>query len=251
MNNQYEDYQMYYSENKLMDKLAKSAKRIGLRLTYSALLLYYVLEDPKVSIADKAKIYGALGYFILPLDLIPDMIPVTVYSDDVSAVLWALHSVWKNVTPEMKMRAKRKMTSWLGINPDEEIIIFKKNMTPTCLQTAQEAMTQRIYAYAREMKLSSDVLSHELCMNGDTIDAIPDGVYSAERYLKARKRIMWVLKEPYDEISELGYPCGGGWQVSEAFDAPGAWKNPTWQSMIYATYGILKYCCPLKLFEAE
>lgn len=124
MNNQYEDYQMYYSENKLMDKLAKSAKKIGLRLTYSALLLYYVLEDPKVSIADKAKIYGALGYFILPLDLIPDMIPVTGYSDDVSAVLWALHSVWKNVTPEMKMRAKRKMTSWLGINPDEEIIIF-------------------------------------------------------------------------------------------------------------------------------
>lgn len=112
-------------------------------------------------------------------------------------------------------------------------------MTPTSLQTAQEAMTQRIYAYAREMKLSSDALSHELCMNGDTIDAIPDGVYSAERYLKARKRIMWVLKEPYDEISELGYPCGGGWQVSEAFDAPGAWKNPTWQSMIYATYGIL------------
>ena len=34
-------------------------------------------------------------------------------------------------------------------------------------------------------------------------------------------------------------PCGGGWCVYEAFDNANAWSNPTWQPMIYATYGIL------------
>lgn len=37
--------------------------------------LYYMLQDDKVSLQHKTYIVGALGYFILPIDLIPDGIP--------------------------------------------------------------------------------------------------------------------------------------------------------------------------------
>ena len=78
------------------------------------LLLHYVLKSPDVPLEDKAKIYGALGYFILPIDLIPDFIPAVGYSDDVAALAFALHAVWKNVTPEIKEQAQRKLREWFG-----------------------------------------------------------------------------------------------------------------------------------------
>ena len=80
----------------------------------------YVLKSPDVPLKDKAKIYGALGYFILPIDLIPDFIPIVGYSDDVAALAFALHAVWKNVTPEIKVQAQRKLREWFGsFDPDE------------------------------------------------------------------------------------------------------------------------------------
>ena len=81
---------------------------------YAVLLLYYVLQSPNVSSADKSKIWGALGYFILPTDLILDFIPLAGYSDDLAALLIALHAVAKNVTPEIKARAKEKLATWFS-----------------------------------------------------------------------------------------------------------------------------------------
>ena len=109
-----EKYSSYYSESDLWSKIKSVAKKAGVKVIYAALLLYYVLDSPDVSKADKAKIYGALGYFILPIDLIPDVIPVVGYSDDLAALLWALHAVWSNVTPEIKANAMYKLQEWFG-----------------------------------------------------------------------------------------------------------------------------------------
>lgn len=109
-----ESYQSHYSEKGLGNKLGKVAKKAGARLVYPVLLLYYVLKSPFVTKADKTKIYGALGYFILPVDLVPDLLPMLGYADDLSAVLWALHTVWKNVTPEIKAQAAAKAREWFG-----------------------------------------------------------------------------------------------------------------------------------------
>ncbi|MEL5894526.1 YkvA family protein [Bacteroides sp. GD17] len=117
----YESYQNNYSDSKLWDKIAKVAKKAGLKVIYVVLLLYYVSQDPTVSKADKAKIFGALGYFILPIDLIPDAIPVAGYSDDLAALIWALHAVWANVTPEMQVRAKHKLHEWFGSFNEQEL----------------------------------------------------------------------------------------------------------------------------------
>ena len=109
-----ESYQSNYSESGLWKKVKSVAKKAGVKTIYMVLLLHYVLKSPDVPLGDKAKIYGALGYFILPIDLIPDFIPVVGYSDDVAALAFALHAVWKNVTPEIQERAQRKLREWFG-----------------------------------------------------------------------------------------------------------------------------------------
>lgn len=109
-----ESYQSNYSESGLWKKVKSVAKKAGIKTIYMVLLLHYVLKSPDVPLEDKAKIYGALGYFILPIDLIPDFIPAVGYSDDVAALAFALHAVWKNVTPEIKEQAQRKLREWFG-----------------------------------------------------------------------------------------------------------------------------------------
>ena len=67
-------YKDRFSNSGFVEKISRIAKRAGVKLVYAALILYYTLENPKVSIKDKAIIIGALGYLISPLDVMPDAV---------------------------------------------------------------------------------------------------------------------------------------------------------------------------------
>ncbi len=114
----------FFSDSYFWKKLQKKVKKIGMKVTYAALLCYYVLKSPDVSRKDKAKIYGALGYFILPLDLIPDYVPMMGYTDDLSALLYCLHSIWKNITPEIERQAREQLYRWFGTINENEIVLL-------------------------------------------------------------------------------------------------------------------------------
>ena len=114
----------FFSDSFFWKKLQKKVKKIGMKVTYAALLCYYVLKSPDVSRKDKAKIYGALGYFILPLDLIPDYVPMMGYTDDLSALLYCLHSIWKNITPEIERQAREQLYRWFGTIDENEIVLL-------------------------------------------------------------------------------------------------------------------------------
>ncbi|MGN1215192.1 MAG: YkvA family protein [Candidatus Cryptobacteroides sp.] len=109
----YDKYQKNYSESGFWTKLKNVARKAGVKVVYAALLLYYVLRNPATPQADRTKILGALGYFILPVDLIPDFIPGAGFTDDLAALTWALYSVAKNVTPEVKIMARQKLGDWI------------------------------------------------------------------------------------------------------------------------------------------
>ena len=121
-----EKYADRYNEQDLLAKITRAARKAGIKVIYLALILYYVLKSPKVKLADKGKIWGALGYFILPIDFIPDFVPVAGYTDDLAALMWAFYAVAKNVTPEIEAQAKGKLHQWFG-NYDESEIIIEKN----------------------------------------------------------------------------------------------------------------------------
>ena len=121
-----EQYQGNFSESGFWNKVKKVAQKAGAKVIYVALILYYELMDPNVSPKEKAIIIGALGYFILPIDLIPDAIPVAGFTDDLAALMAAYAYVKTHLTPDVKFQAQNKMREWFdirdfnSIDPDKQ-----------------------------------------------------------------------------------------------------------------------------------
>lgn len=105
-------YGKNYSEPRLWEKLARNVVKIGKKTTWYVLILYYILKSGNVPVKDKAIILGALGYLILPLDLIPDAIPLLGFTDDAAAIKMAYDVVKRNVTPEIENKANWKLSQW-------------------------------------------------------------------------------------------------------------------------------------------
>ena len=122
--NEIQKYEKHYDDNAFWAKLQKFARKAGIKVTYAALLLYYVLKSPETSGKDRAKIIGALGYFILPIDLIPDFIPIAGYTDDLAALVWGVYCVIKSITPDVKAQAAAKLHEWFGDFDDKELELF-------------------------------------------------------------------------------------------------------------------------------
>jgi len=98
-------YQSSYSDESLFVALSKYAKKLGKDAAENALLLYYTLKDD-TDWADKALIIGALGYLIVPFDLIPDFIPGGLV-DDIGVLASVVMSISACITPEIRSKAKK------------------------------------------------------------------------------------------------------------------------------------------------
>lgn len=122
-----ERYASFFTDDKFWHKLARAFKKAGIKVIYAALVLFYSLQDPRISKKDKALILGALGYFILPLDLIPDFMPAIGFSDDLAALLLAFYKVRQCITPELKDKAEAKLRQWFGEYDKNEIILDPKD----------------------------------------------------------------------------------------------------------------------------
>ncbi len=114
MGNENEEYVKHFSEEDFWGKILRYGKEAGVKLTYGALLLYYTFKKPSVPKATKATILGALGYFISPLDIVPDFIPIAGYGDDLSVVIGALIIVATYIDTESKQLARAKVVDWFG-----------------------------------------------------------------------------------------------------------------------------------------
>jgi uncharacterized membrane protein YkvA (DUF1232 family) len=115
----------HYSDEKFWEKVKKYGKKAGSSLVYMVLLLYFTLQKPGVPVAAKAIIIGALGYFILPLDFIPDLTPGVGYTDDLGALGAALFQVAIYIDQDVKDKAKAKLSDWFGDNVDTSDIDTK------------------------------------------------------------------------------------------------------------------------------
>lgn len=102
-------YEKLYNEDSLMTKISRFAKKAGLNTTYYVLLLYQMLISGKTPLKYKAVVIGALGYFICPIDLIPDLMPGTGFLDDASVLLYALSMISESITPNIKSEAKKTL----------------------------------------------------------------------------------------------------------------------------------------------
>jgi uncharacterized membrane protein YkvA (DUF1232 family) len=115
----------FFSDDKFWGKLKRIAKKAGSSVVYAVLLLYYTLQKPEVPKKAKAIIIGALGYFILPADLIPDALLGLGFTDDLGALGIALFQVAMYIDVDIKNKAKEKLQVWFGENVDTSEIDAK------------------------------------------------------------------------------------------------------------------------------
>ena len=76
--------------------------------------IFYTLQKSTTPPIAKSIIIGGLGYFILPIDIIPDFIPVVGFSDDLTALISVLIAVALYVDEDIKLKAKSKLKDWFG-----------------------------------------------------------------------------------------------------------------------------------------
>ena len=114
----YRPHAAHYSEERLTRKLKKFARAAGRELVEKVLILYFTLQKSDTPLWAKTIIYSALGYFILPLDLIPDALMPLGFTDDLGAIAAALATVSLHITPDVKERARDRLSDWY--EPEEE-----------------------------------------------------------------------------------------------------------------------------------
>lgn len=102
----------HYSEPKFHQKLARAALAAGREVVEKALWLFYAAQRPETPRWAKATVYGALAYFILPLDAIPDVAPVAGYTDDFSVLVLAVGTIARYIDETVKEKTSRLLARW-------------------------------------------------------------------------------------------------------------------------------------------
>lgn len=111
-------YQHHFSENKFWNKLRQHARKVGLKTVYTALLLFYAYRRRETPTWARSIIIGLLGYFLAPIDLIPDLSPVLGYTDDLGVLAFGLVAIAGFINDDVKTKARTRLEGWFG-NYDE------------------------------------------------------------------------------------------------------------------------------------
>ena len=103
-----------YSDDSFWGKVKDYAKVAGEKVLEPALKLYYAACDEKTPTWAKGVAYGALGYFISPIDAIPDVAPLVGYSDDLGVLVAAVAAIAAHVNEKHAEKARETLKQWFN-----------------------------------------------------------------------------------------------------------------------------------------
>ena len=116
-------YDTSFEESSFWDILDRNLRRLGHQIIEKVFLAYYVAIDPATPPWARTALCGALGYFVLPMDAVPDFVPVVGFADDASVLAAALVAVAVCVTGDHFAQAREQMRRWgfkfEGDGPDD------------------------------------------------------------------------------------------------------------------------------------
>jgi len=95
-------------ERTFYEKLSSSTKKVGEEVAVMGIKLWLAVSDKNTSIQHKAIIGAALAYFVLPVDMIPDVVAGVGFTDDAAAMALAVNSVGASITEEHESQAREK-----------------------------------------------------------------------------------------------------------------------------------------------
>jgi uncharacterized membrane protein YkvA (DUF1232 family) len=108
------EYSKEFSEDSFWTKVKDFAIKAGKEVIEKAIILYYCLQDSDTPVWAKTAIIAALGYFISPIDAIPDFTPVIGFVDDLGVLAAAMATAAMYIKEQHKEKAKEKIKIWFG-----------------------------------------------------------------------------------------------------------------------------------------
>ncbi len=99
------------NEERLRRSFWAKAKRgaAGLPFAEDLLAAYYCAFDRSTPLQVKASLLGALAYFVLPFDVIPDFLPMLGYTDDAAVLATAIRLVAAHILPHHRDAAQKAL----------------------------------------------------------------------------------------------------------------------------------------------
>jgi len=97
---------------RLWIKLKKVAAKLP--FTEDLLAAYYCAFDKQTPRHVQAALLGAIAYFILPFDFIPDMMPVLGFTDDAAVLATAIRLVASHITEDHRAAARAALKRGIG-----------------------------------------------------------------------------------------------------------------------------------------
>lgn len=73
---------------------------------------YYCALDPQTPRKAKAVLFGALAYFIMPIDAIPDILALVGFSDDVAVLTLAFAAIRSHLTDAHRAAARKALSDF-------------------------------------------------------------------------------------------------------------------------------------------
>jgi uncharacterized membrane protein YkvA (DUF1232 family) len=95
--------------NGFVNKMKAVAQRIP--FAEDAVAAWFCTRDPATPFKVRATLVGALAYFILPTDVVPDFIAGLGFTDDAGVLLAALKVVGSHISEAHRARARRWLQS--------------------------------------------------------------------------------------------------------------------------------------------
>ena len=86
-------------------------KRVAKRIPFAEDLLaaWICARDPATPRRVRLTLLAALGYFVLPIDALPDIMPILGFTDDAAVLAAALAAVAGSITAEHREKARQAM----------------------------------------------------------------------------------------------------------------------------------------------
>lgn len=101
-----------YTDDGFWEKVKGYARAAGEEVLEPALKMYYAALDADTPSWAKGTIFAALGYFISPIDAVPDITPMIGYVDDLGVLAAALAATAANIKDEHVKKAKETLKHW-------------------------------------------------------------------------------------------------------------------------------------------
>lgn len=92
----------HYSDRSFGRKLRTQFGKMGVKLAWKALTLFILVRQKRLNLRNRAQAIAALGYLIMPIDTVPDMIPFVGYVDDLAAIALVLNAIWRGLDKETR-----------------------------------------------------------------------------------------------------------------------------------------------------